>query len=115
MLGEFEAFRIDIVPTSCEVNVVVAGDIDVATAHDLHEHLQAVERSSRDVVIDLSDVAFIDAAALRVLIRSQRRLQATGRSLTVRNASRIPSRVLRLAGLDDIIDGELTAGGPAAG
>ncbi len=52
MLGEFLAFRIDIVPSSCEVNVVVAGDIDVATAHDLEEHLQAVERSSRDVVID---------------------------------------------------------------
>ena len=101
MIGGSETFRIDVVPSSGDVTVVVCGDIDVATARELNDNLQAVERSSRDVIVDLTGVGFIDAAALRVLILSHRRLAATGRHLTLYNVSGPPSRVLLLAGLAD--------------
>lgn len=103
-MGDVETFWIDAVSCSSAVTVVVCGDIDLATAPEVDEHLQAVERSSRDVVVDLTEVDFLDAAALRVLIASHRRLQAVGRRLAVRNASGIPQRVLGLAGLADMLE-----------
>lgn len=104
MIDDIEGFRIDVVPNSCQVTLVIYGDIDLATAHQVDEHLRGVELSRRDVVIDLAEVAFMDAAALRVLICSDRRLQATGRRLTLRNASGSPKRVLAVAGLSDIFE-----------
>jgi anti-anti-sigma factor len=47
--------------------VTVAGEVDIATASRVHEPLAALARSSRPVIADLDQVAFIDAAGLRVL------------------------------------------------
>ena len=104
MIGEFEALRIDVVARSDELIVVVCGDIDVATAPQLDGHLRKAEQWGRDVVVDLASVDFLDAAALRVLILSHRRLQATGRRLILRNVSGGPSRVLALSGFAETFD-----------
>lgn len=103
-VAETVRFGIDIVSSSCEVTVVVSGDIDLATACELDEHLRAVDRSDRDVVVDLAGVTFMDAAALRVLMLSHHRLQATGRGLTLSNVSGSLQRVLALAGLTDVFE-----------
>lgn len=49
----------------------VSGEIDAYTAPLLDEELQRAARSDRDVVVDLSRVAFFCVAGLRVLDRTR--------------------------------------------
>lgn len=67
---------------------------------------QTLERgidSDRDVVVDLSDLTFIDAAGLRALARTAHRVHRAGRRLHLVRPDGNLRRLLRLAGLDDFI------------
>lgn len=67
---------------------------------------QALERgidSDRDVVVDLTDLTFIDAAGLRALARAATRVHRDGRRIHLVRPRPHVTRLLRLAGLDDLI------------
>jgi len=58
---------------ACEtagVRVVVAGELDVATAPRLEECLRRLHARGRHVVLDLARVEFIDVSGARVLARA---------------------------------------------
>src|SRR5688572_524080 len=56
--------------------VVVHGEIDVATAPQLWEHLaEVIPNVKHRLVLDLHDTAFMDSAALSVFVRAFKRLQ----------------------------------------
>ncbi|WP_128435730.1 STAS domain-containing protein [Streptomyces cyaneus] len=80
--------------------VEVAGEIDLATAALLAEHLDAATaRPESDVVVDLRRVDFFDCSGLRVLCRAERRARDHGGRLrVVSDAPRI-RRLLHGAGL----------------
>jgi len=54
--------------------VVVAGEADVMTAPRLRQALDDIAERSRVVLVDMSQLSFIDSTALSVLIRARRRL-----------------------------------------
>lgn len=62
-----------------------------------------------DVVIDLTDVGFIDASTLGVICRARDRLGKRGSGLTVRAPQRVARRVIEMAGLVDLIEDETDA------
>lgn len=69
-----EAFAVDERDDGDLVHVAVRGELDVATAPTLREHLLAtVERATGPVVVDLLGVTFIDSTALGVLIGAKDR------------------------------------------
>ena len=56
--------------------LVVHGDADLHSAPELRERLRmAVDGGSTNLVLDLSDVTFIDSTSLGVLLGSMRRLR----------------------------------------
>jgi anti-sigma B factor antagonist len=56
--------------------LVVHGDADLHSAPELKERLRmAVDSGATNVVLDLSDVTFIDSTSLGVLLGSMRRLR----------------------------------------
>jgi anti-anti-sigma factor len=59
---------------------VVAGEIDVASADLLAEHLTAAVGGpgAPDVLVDLREVAFLDCSGLRVLCRAEATARAGG-------------------------------------
>jgi anti-sigma B factor antagonist len=64
--------------------LVVSGEIDIATAPRLIGVLNnAVTDGGRSLVIDLTDVAFMDSTGLALLIDAQRRLSSRGRGFAV--------------------------------
>ncbi|MFF3935361.1 STAS domain-containing protein [Streptomyces phaeofaciens] len=64
--------------------VEVTGEIDLATAGLLAEHLDAATATpAPDVLVDLRNVAFFDCSGLRVLCRAQDRATARGGRLRV--------------------------------
>ncbi|MEV6999166.1 STAS domain-containing protein [Streptomyces sp. NPDC093982] len=82
--------------------VEVAGEIDLATAALVTEHLdEATARPESDVLVDLRRVDFFDCSGLRVLCRAETRARYRGGRLrVVSDAPRI-RRLLRGAGLLD--------------
>lgn len=82
--------------------VEVLGEIDLATAAFLAEHLDAATaRPDPDVLVDLRRVDFFDCSGLRVLCRAETRVRDRGGRLRiVSDATRI-RRLLRGAGLLD--------------
>ena len=68
-----------------DVQLIVArGEIDASTVPLLSSALQAaLEQGGGRVVVDLSQVSFIDSAGLSVLLNALRRLTRQGRALAI--------------------------------
>jgi anti-sigma B factor antagonist len=83
--------------------LTVRGDIDLATAPALLEVLHPVlERDSGPVVIDLSEVPFMDSTGVHVLIDTFRRLRPQNRRLAI--ACREGGQIHRLLALTGVLD-----------
>ena len=95
--------------------IAVAGEIDIATAPQLGQHLAALAGSGRPVIADLDQVSFIDAAGLRVLAAAARQAAGSGGSLHVVSARYQVRRVFALTGLDRQIPLARTLTGVLAG
>lgn len=54
--------------------VLVAGEIDMSTAPDLRGRLEEIPPGAASVVVDLSEVTFLDSTGLSVLIGTWKRL-----------------------------------------
>ena len=80
--------------------VEAAGEIDLATAGLLAEHLDAATaRPAPDILVDLRQVDFFDCSGLRVLCRAESRARERGGRLrVVCDAPRI-HQLLRVSGL----------------
>jgi anti-sigma B factor antagonist len=82
--------------------VEVSGEIDMATAGSLAEHLlAATERPAPDVLVDLRRVTFFDGSGLRVLCRADSRARTRGGRLRIISDGPRIHRLLTAAGLLD--------------
>ncbi len=85
--------------------VVATGEIDLLTAAQLGRVLRdliARERPSA-IGIDLSAVSFIDSTGIQVLVATKTDARAAGIALRVVAVSPAALRVLRLAGVDELL------------
>ena len=78
----------------------VSGELDLATAADLRASLDGALASGSRVVVDMAEVAFIDASGLRPILEAAEALNGSG-PLTLVNAP-LAARLLRLTGLTDL-------------
>ena len=85
--------------------VWLAGNLDVTTVRTVTGALAtAMGRDDVDVVVDLSDVTFLDASTVRLLHRGRTFLEARSRTLRLRAPARCACRVLTVCGLGGIIE-----------
>jgi len=81
------------------VRISAHGELDLATASALDAALRECSREAPTrLVVDLSDVPFIDAAGLRVLIAARRRQDEASGELVIASPSRQVARLLQIAG-----------------
>jgi anti-sigma B factor antagonist len=79
------------------------GEIDIYSATDFKLRMrEAVGGSGLAVVVDLSDVTFIDSSGLSVLVFGEQRLRQRGAVLHIVCDERI-RRVLSIAGLNEAL------------
>jgi anti-anti-sigma factor len=64
---------------------------------------RAIASADTDVTVDLSDVEFMDAGTVGVILRARALLRRRSRSLVLRAPSRRAWRVIRLCGLADLV------------
>ena len=85
--------------------VRLRGEHDIATVATLSDALaRVIAVDDNDLVIDLSEVEFMDASTLGVVLRARGLLRRRSRSLTLRSPSVPARRILDLCGLADLVD-----------
>jgi anti-sigma B factor antagonist len=85
------------------VVVHVRGDVDVATSPRLREELhQAIASGATRLVVDMTDMAFIDSAGLGVLIGALKRAREREADVVLRGLQPSPSKVFAITGLDAV-------------
>lgn len=87
------------------LTVVLHGDLDLVTVDDLRTILDDVAAGpAPTVVVDLTDVAFLDVMSLSVILGTADALRDSGRELSVRGASVSVRRVCSLLNADDVLE-----------
>jgi len=67
--------------------VALEGDLDLTSAPDAREALQAAQAAGSPVVLDLRALRFIDSSGLRVVLEAQRRAAEAGDGAALRIAA----------------------------
>lgn len=81
------------VETEPDGSLRLRGELDSATAGQLEKLIAEVMRPGRPVIIDMTELSFIDSSGIRVLIRAY---QTTGERVVICNPSRQARRILEL-------------------
>jgi len=89
---------------SSRMVISVAGEVDLATSAELVDCVQT--NADRDVVLDLSRVAFLDSAGVRALVHSYRLLRDSGHTLRTSGEPDNLRMVLEIVGVLDTLHGE---------
>jgi anti-anti-sigma factor len=83
------------------------GEVDFFSVPELCEALDAtIDAGHNEIVLDLSELDFIDASGLRVIAAAANRLGDMGRELALRSPSTVVQRMLNLTGLADLMSPE---------
>jgi anti-sigma B factor antagonist len=94
--------RLDVRRVDHPLGVVLSlgGELDLATVPVLQERLDHAMRGKPTVVIDLSQLRFIDSSGLDLLVRAERHLRDAGVQLVLVRGPRAVHRVFALTSLD---------------
>jgi anti-anti-sigma factor len=84
--------------------VTVAGEIDIATSPQLGAALSGPGSDTVLVVLDLSQVTFIDSTGLSVILRADDRLREADRRLVLIPGPRPVQRFFEITGTDRRLD-----------
>jgi anti-sigma B factor antagonist len=89
--------------------VAVRGELDLYTAPRLWETIDdAIAATPHELVIDLTDVTFLDSSGLSVLVRAHKRLRPVDGTVVVRGAAEQVYMALEMTKLTKV----LTVEGP---
>jgi anti-anti-sigma factor len=85
--------------------VWLRGEHDLATTTELAATLaRAIALDEADLVVDLSEVQFMDVTTVSVIVKARNHLRPRSRSLSLRAPSKAARRVLDLCDLAQLID-----------
>jgi len=84
--------------------VQVAGELDLCSTHTFKEHLaSAVDSDAAVVVVDLTEISFIDSTGLSLLAVQARRAALGGPVLAVVCPDGRVRKLLTMTGLDQVV------------
>ena len=82
----------------------VGGRLDLPSAAELRSAIDAeLDRRPARLVLDLTEVEFLDSTGLGVLVAAQRKATAAGSQIVLAGARPIVERVLRITSVIDIL------------
>jgi anti-sigma B factor antagonist len=94
------ALRVDVDPSG---DLVVHGDIDIAGGPILDAALVEFD-GDVPLVLDLSDVSFVDSSGLRSLLSASQRASERSERVTLRGVRPEVLRLLEITGTDGLFD-----------
>jgi anti-sigma B factor antagonist len=81
--------------------VTIHGDLDIVTSPQLDDCLTRAQGTHNRVILDLSDVDFLDTSALAVIVGHWKKLEAAGGTLALAGARYRYTKTLWITGLAD--------------
>jgi anti-sigma B factor antagonist len=79
-------------------------EVDIGVAPQVRSDLMAaVAHDGAHVLIDCSQLSFIDSSGVAVLLEVNRDLEADGRHMLIVNVPEVPRRVFEVLGLSDLL------------
>jgi anti-anti-sigma factor len=81
----------------------LTGELDVTGIDELWTALDGLVEAGRRIQVDLSRLAFLDAAGLGTLVRADRRLREVGGRLVLTGVRAGQRRLLEITGLDRLL------------
>ena len=83
--------------------VSVMGEIDIAAAPNLDKKLEeVVDGGQVDIILDLSEVTFLDSSGMSVLVKYLKRVRTAGGQIRLVVTIRRVRQVLEIASLDKV-------------
>ncbi|TML48652.1 MAG: STAS domain-containing protein, partial [Actinobacteria bacterium] len=100
-----DEFRAAVATLTRELALVsVSGELDSYTAECLQARIEEAGTVGADtVLVDLSEISFLDSAALAVLVRETKRLEGRGHSLVLVTNDPRTQRVVEVTGLNRVL------------
>jgi anti-sigma B factor antagonist len=91
-------------PGSDRYVITVSGEVDLATSPELDtEIIAAIDSRATSVVIDLTDVSFMDSSGLGVIVRALKRCREAENDLDLVITNERVLKVFGITGLDQVI------------
>jgi anti-sigma B factor antagonist len=83
----------------------LSGEVDLATSPALADQIdrQLTDPAVTHLVVDLSEVSFLDSSGVNALIRGHLQAQQTGKHLRVRGATGRVKTVFDISGVSDLL------------
>lgn len=85
------------------LTLTLEGRLDTTTAPQLETELNASMPTVKTLVFDLSKLAYISSAGLRVLLKAQKTMNKQG-TMTIRNAGAEILEIFEVTGFDEILN-----------
>jgi anti-sigma B factor antagonist len=102
--GHKPSLEVAVCSTRARSWVTLTGDLDLASAPQLQRILDQLCRDGySEVVVDLTGLEFLGAIGLRVLLRADDQLRATGARLILYRPPRGARRILAITELDTVL------------
>jgi anti-anti-sigma factor len=101
--------RLTITRDADTVVVALVGDLDVYVAADARKYLEeavdrAVAHSVSRLVLDATGLGFCDSTGLAIVVQAQGTAERRGVKLLIRNLSDPLRQLLRITGLDALVE-----------
>ncbi|MBE6499238.1 MAG: STAS domain-containing protein [Methanobrevibacter thaueri] len=86
-----------------ELTLNIQGRVDTVTSKDLDNEITQESGNFNSLIMDLSDMEYISSAGLRVLISTQKKMNAENIPFVIKNANPSVSEIFRMSGFDKIL------------
>ena len=84
--------------------LVVGGEVDYEVSPQLKAHMmRAIKAGAKRLVLDLSDVTFIDSTAIGVIAGAVEKLDEAGGSLAIVSTHEKVVQIFEITGLDSVV------------
>jgi anti-anti-sigma factor len=101
----WQPFSVIVSTNGDRATVALRGELDLSGVDRARQAIEQAESGNAPLlVLDLSELDFIDSTGLEVMLRAARRAHDDGRRLIVARPSRYVRRLLQLTAIDQSLD-----------
>ncbi|MBP3470342.1 MAG: STAS domain-containing protein [Lachnospiraceae bacterium] len=95
--------NIEMITKETEMTVLLDGRLDTTTAPELEQKLAQGLDSVAAITLDFTKLRYISSAGLRVLLSLQKKMNAAGGSMVVKNPNELIMDVFDATGFVDVL------------
>jgi anti-sigma B factor antagonist len=100
-LGRLGQLEIELHVSGASRTLCLSGELDMASAPDLHAALGDILPGAREIVLDIEELTFIDSSGLHCMLVCQASCQQAGTALRMTPGKEQPRRLFEISGLLD--------------